>query len=185
MGCGRFGRCTHCPVAGFCSVHKRFTAAQIAEFRTVTRWRCGRPPRVPTGHRRSGRCGRLNGGIKRSLTLSLPVPASPSGPRSTWLHAWPRSIPNKHIECLDAEVCPCSTMYMIHPAYLLDVLERLEAGEQRTKSWSRRRSRGRPHGARAHAFHHSMNPTSCSLLVKGKRNGISPSRRVLRAHPKV
>jgi len=26
-------------------------------------------------------------------------------------------------------VCPCSTMYMIHPAFLLDVLERVEAGE--------------------------------------------------------
>ncbi len=37
--------------------------------------------------------------------------------------------PDKHIECLDAEVCPCSTMYMIHPAFLLDVLERVEAGE--------------------------------------------------------
>ena len=37
--------------------------------------------------------------------------------------------PDKLIECLDAEVCPCSTMYMIHPAYLPDVLERVEHGE--------------------------------------------------------
>ena len=36
---------------------------------------------------------------------------------------------DKHIECLDEEVCPCSTMYMIHPAYLMDVLERLVDGE--------------------------------------------------------
>ena len=37
--------------------------------------------------------------------------------------------PDKHIECLDEEICPCSTMYMIHPAYLMDVLERLVNGE--------------------------------------------------------
>ena len=37
--------------------------------------------------------------------------------------------PDKHIECLDEEICPCSTMYMIHPAYLMDVLERIVEGE--------------------------------------------------------
>ncbi|MBT3971742.1 MAG: quinolinate synthase NadA [Euryarchaeota archaeon] len=37
--------------------------------------------------------------------------------------------PNKTITCLDPLVCPCSTMYMIHPMYLLDVLERIIAGE--------------------------------------------------------
>ena len=34
-----------------------------------------------------------------------------------------------HIQCLEPTICPCSTMYMIHPAYLLDVLERLAEGE--------------------------------------------------------
>ena len=33
------------------------------------------------------------------------------------------------IQCLEPTVCPCSTMYMIHPAYVLDVLERLSDGE--------------------------------------------------------
>ena len=33
------------------------------------------------------------------------------------------------IQCLEPTVCPCSTMYMIHPAYLMDVLERLVDGE--------------------------------------------------------
>ena len=37
--------------------------------------------------------------------------------------------PDKHIECLDDKICPCSTMYMIHPAYLMDVLEKLVEGE--------------------------------------------------------
>ena len=37
--------------------------------------------------------------------------------------------PDKEILCLDDSVCPCSTMYMIHPAYLMDVLEKLVEGE--------------------------------------------------------
>ena len=35
----------------------------------------------------------------------------------------------RHIECLDPEICPCSTMYMIHPAYLMDLLEKLVDGQ--------------------------------------------------------
>ena len=34
-----------------------------------------------------------------------------------------------NVQCLEPTVCPCSTMYMIHPAYLMDVLERLVDGE--------------------------------------------------------
>jgi quinolinate synthase len=37
--------------------------------------------------------------------------------------------PDKEIFCLDPVTCPCSTMYRIHPAYLLWVLEGLERGE--------------------------------------------------------
>ena len=36
-----------------------------------------------------------------------------------------RINPDKTIFCLDPIVCPCSTMYRIHPAYLLWVLEGL------------------------------------------------------------
>jgi quinolinate synthase len=37
--------------------------------------------------------------------------------------------PDKTIFCLDSVVCPCSTMYRIHPSYLAWVLEALERGE--------------------------------------------------------
>ena len=37
--------------------------------------------------------------------------------------------PDKTVFCLDPIVCPCSTMYRIHPAYLLWVLEGLVAGQ--------------------------------------------------------
>ena len=35
---------------------------------------------------------------------------------------------DKNVFCLDEMICPCSTMYRVHPAYLLWVLEGLLAG---------------------------------------------------------
>ena len=37
--------------------------------------------------------------------------------------------PDKTIFCLDPVICPCSTMYRIHPAYVLWVLEGLIDGQ--------------------------------------------------------
>ena len=37
--------------------------------------------------------------------------------------------PDKTVFCLDPIVCPCSTMYRIHPAYLAWVLEALVEGQ--------------------------------------------------------
>jgi quinolinate synthase len=39
-----------------------------------------------------------------------------------------REHPDKTIFCLDPVICPCSTMYRIHPAYLAWVLEALVDG---------------------------------------------------------
>jgi quinolinate synthase len=38
-------------------------------------------------------------------------------------------MPEKTIFCLDPIICPCSTMYRIHPAYMLWALEHLDRGE--------------------------------------------------------
>jgi quinolinate synthase len=53
--------------------------------------------------------------------------------------------PDKKIFCLDPIVCPCSTMYRIHPHYLLFTLEELKQGRvrneivvpQETASWAK------------------------------------------------
>jgi quinolinate synthase len=37
-------------------------------------------------------------------------------------------MPDKTIFCLDPVICPCSTMYRVHPAYLLWALENLVEG---------------------------------------------------------
>jgi quinolinate synthase len=39
-----------------------------------------------------------------------------------------RENPDKTVFCLDPVVCPCATMYRIHPAYLAWALEELAAG---------------------------------------------------------
>ena len=36
---------------------------------------------------------------------------------------------DKTIFCLDPVICPCSTMYRVHPAYVLWTLEHLAEGE--------------------------------------------------------
>jgi quinolinate synthase len=61
------------------------------------------------------------------------------------VHRLAQEHPEQLIFCLDPIVCPCSTMYRIHPAYLAWVLEALVQGEvinqvsvnQETVSWSR------------------------------------------------
>ena len=40
-----------------------------------------------------------------------------------------KNNPDKVVFCLDPIVCPCSTMYRIHPAYLSWVLDSLIDGE--------------------------------------------------------
>jgi quinolinate synthase len=52
--------------------------------------------------------------------------------------------PGKRIFCLDPVICPCSTMYRVHPAYVLWALENLAAGnivnqvavDDETRRWS-------------------------------------------------
>ena len=39
-----------------------------------------------------------------------------------------KEMPDRQIVCLDPEICPCSTMYRIHPSFLLWTLENLVVG---------------------------------------------------------
>jgi quinolinate synthase len=63
------------------------------------------------------------------------ITEAPSG--STWavgteinlVHRLAVENPDKTVFCLDPVVCPCATMYRVHPAYLTWVLESLVRGE--------------------------------------------------------
>ena len=60
--------------------------------------------------------------------------------------------PDKTVFCLDPVVCPCSTMYRIHPAYLAWVLENIEQGATSSTHHRGRRHRTRGKGGSgAHA----------------------------------
>ncbi|MBF6591945.1 MAG: quinolinate synthase NadA [Ktedonobacterales bacterium] len=114
---------------GWCSTHQRFTVEQIAEARAEF-------PGVqvivhPECRHEVVAAADLNGSTERIIEA---IAESPPG--TTWavgteinlVRRLAREHPDKTIFCLDPVVCPCSTMYRIHPAYLAWVLEALVAG---------------------------------------------------------
>ncbi len=115
---------------GFCSVHKRFTPQQINEFREQ------HPDGIVVVHpecpKETVELADAYGSTQyiRNFVNEQPAGAAIAiGTEINMVARLAQEHPDKHIECLDEEICPCSTMYMIHPAYLMDVLERLVDGE--------------------------------------------------------
>ena len=115
---------------GHCSVHTRFTVKQTESARE-------RIPGVkvlvhPECPMETVDAADINGSTE---TIRALINDSPSG--SAWAVGTEISLvnrlalnnPDKTIVCLDPVSCPCSTMYRIHPAYLLWVLEGLVEGE--------------------------------------------------------
>lgn len=116
---------------GFCSVHKRFTAGQIEDFRSR------HPEGIVVVHPEcpieTVEASDANGStqyIRNFVAQQAPGSQIAIGTEINMVARLANEHPDKHIECLDEEICPCSTMYMIHPAYLMDVLERIVDGEK-------------------------------------------------------
>ena len=65
---------------------------------------------------------------RKAIEAAAPGAPSPSELKSTWCNGLPTEHPEHKIFCLDSIVCPCSTMYRIHPSYLAWVLEALDRG---------------------------------------------------------
>ena len=115
---------------GFCSVHKRFTVAQIEDFRkrepegiVVVH------PECPIATVEASDANGSTQYIRNFVQQQAPGSRIAIGTEINMVARLAQEHPDKHIECLDEEICPCSTMYMIHPAYLMDVLERIVDGE--------------------------------------------------------
>lgn len=115
---------------GFCSVHKRFTVPQVEEFRSRE------PEGIVVVHpecpKETVDVSDANGStqfIRNFVQQQAPGARIAIGTEINMVARLAQEHPDKHIECLDDEICPCSTMYMIHPAYLMDVLERIVDGE--------------------------------------------------------
>ena len=115
---------------GFCSVHKRFKPSQIADFRQR------HPEGVVVVHpecpKETVDVADAYGSTQYIINYVKNLPQGSTVAIGTEINMVARLAdehPDKHIECLDPEICPCSTMYMIHPAYLMDLLEKLADGQ--------------------------------------------------------
>ena len=114
---------------GHCSVHTRFSVSQIEEARR-------RHPDVkvlvhPECFLEVVEAADLNGStefIVKSVSESPAGSVWAIGTEISLVNRLAQQNPDKTVFCLDSVVCPCSTMYRIHPAYLSWVLDGLNAG---------------------------------------------------------
>jgi len=114
---------------GHCSVHTRFTPAQVQESRA-------RYPDVnvivhPECTRETVDVANYVGSTEYIVKMVSEAPAGSIwgiGTEINLVNRLAKENPDKTVFCLDPVVCPCATMYRIHPAYLLWVLDGLMAG---------------------------------------------------------
>ncbi|MGV0111155.1 quinolinate synthase NadA [Arthrobacter sp. CP30] len=114
---------------GFCSVHKRFTVGQIekarAEFpgvRVIVHPECPMP--VVDAADEAGSTDY----IRKAIDAAAPGTTFAIGTEINMVNRLAAQFPQHTIFCLDPVICPCSTMYRIHPGYLAWVLEGLVEG---------------------------------------------------------
>jgi quinolinate synthase len=115
---------------GFCSVHKRFTVNQIAaarqrfpEVRVIVHPECPMP--VVDAADASGSTDY----ITKAIAAAPAGSTFAIGTEINLVQRLANQYPQHKIFCLDSVVCPCSTMYRIHPSYLAWVLEAITRGE--------------------------------------------------------
>jgi quinolinate synthase len=115
---------------GFCSVHRRFTVAQITQariehpgVRVLVHPEC--PMEVVDAADQAGSTDL----IKRTVAAATEPTTFAIGTEINMVNRLQAEYPQHTIFCLDPVVCPCSTMYRIHPGYLAWVLEALVRGE--------------------------------------------------------
>ena len=115
---------------GHCAVHTRFTVKQIQAARE-------RFPEVtvlvhPECTRETVEAADMNGSTELIRKTINEAPAGSQwavGTEISLVNRLALNNPDKTVFCLDPISCPCSTMYRIHPAYLLWVLDGLLQGE--------------------------------------------------------
>jgi len=114
---------------GHCSVHTRFSAEQIRRARSEN------PDVIIMVHPecrlevvREADCAGSTELIARTIREAAPGTTWGVGTEVSLVQRLAAENPDKTVFCLDPVVCPCSTMYRVHPGYVLWVLEGLLAG---------------------------------------------------------
>lgn len=131
---------------GYCSTHMRFSVPQIEKARADY-------PGVkilvhPECRREVVEAADLYGSTEYIIQQIEKAPPGTQwgvGTEINLVHRLAEEHPDQFIFCLDPIVCPCSTMYRIHPAYVAWVLEALIEGEvinqvtvdEETAHWAR------------------------------------------------
>ncbi len=115
---------------GFCSVHKRFSVAQIDKARAEHPGvRVIVHPESPMEVVDAADEYGSTDYIRKAVIAATEPTTFAIGTEINMVQRLAAEFPQHKIFCLDPVVCPCSTMYRIHPGYLAWVLERLVAGE--------------------------------------------------------
>ena len=114
---------------GFCSVHQRFTVDQIERARkaypgvkVIVHPECSMD--VVNAADGTGSTAY----IVKEIANAPAGSAIAVGTEINLVNRLAAQYPDKTVFCLDPVVCPCSTMYRIHPAYLAWALENIEQG---------------------------------------------------------
>jgi len=115
---------------GFCSVHKRFSVSQIdkarADFAGVT---VLVHPECPMEVVDAADAAGSTDFIGKAIAAATEPTTFAIGTEINMVNRLAAQYPQHTIFSLDPVVCPCSTMYRIHPGYLAWVLEALVRGE--------------------------------------------------------
>ncbi len=115
---------------GHCSVHQRFTVEQIQEARlTHPGVKVLVHPECPL---EVVKAADLNGSteyIIKQIEASKPGSTWAVGTEINLVNRLAKQYTDRTIFCLDPQICPCSTMYRIHPSFLCWALEQLVKGE--------------------------------------------------------
>ena len=115
---------------GFCSVHKRFTVGQIEKARSeFPGVRVLVHPECPMPVVDAADAAGSTDFIGKAIAAATEPTTFAIGTEINMVNRLAAQYPQHRIFCLDPVICPCSTMYRIHPAYLAWVLEGLVRGE--------------------------------------------------------
>ncbi|MBO0595205.1 quinolinate synthase NadA [Nesterenkonia sp. E16_7] len=114
---------------GFCSVHRRFTVDQITAARAADpKVKIIVHPECPMEVVDAADAAGSTDAIQKFIAASAPGDTIGIGTEINMVNRLAAQFPDRTIFCLDPVICPCSTMYRIHPGYLAWVLEELVAG---------------------------------------------------------
>lgn len=116
---------------GHCSVHQRFTVEQIEQARIKFKDKLNVlvHPECPLEVVKQSNLNGSTEFIIKTVESAEPGTVWAIGTEVNLVNRLAKENPDKTVFCLDPMICPCSTMYRVHPSFLLWSLENIAKGE--------------------------------------------------------